>query len=35
MKELDETIWLFIKSEDINISLDIFITHLIESKKQK
>ena len=28
MKELNETNWTFIKSEDINISLDLFITHL-------
>ena len=27
MKELNETNWTFIKSEDINISLDLFITH--------
>ena len=27
MKELYETNLLFIKSEDINISLDLFITH--------
>ena len=27
MKELNETNWTFIKSEDSNISLDIFITH--------
>ena len=27
MKGLNETNWTFIKSEDINISLDLFITH--------
>ena len=27
MKELNETNWTFIKSEDINISLDLFIIH--------
>ena len=27
MKELNETNWTFINSEDINISLDLFITH--------
>ena len=27
MKELNETNWTFIKSEDINNSLDLFITH--------
>ena len=27
MKELNETNWIFIKCEDINIYLDLFITH--------
>ena len=27
MKELNETNWTFIKSEEINNSLDLFITH--------
>ena len=27
MKELNETHWIFINSEDINISLDLFTTH--------
>ena len=29
MKEINETNWKFIKSEDINISLDLFIKHFI------
>ena len=30
MKKLNETNWTFIKSEDINISHDLFITHFIK-----